>query len=529
MSTNLLVLGIDAANPTLLRRWADEGKLPAIRALIDRGISGLVRGIKGFFIGSTWPSFYTGLNPAGHGFYRIDQLRSGTYDFFRPLDAPNGIGGIPFWKIASDAGRQVAVLDVPLSRLDPDLNGLQIVEWGSHDAVFGFQASSPEVARDLMVKVGAYPMPTDCDRERKTVAEFEEFVKGLEQAAAKKADLTIDVLGRRAWDMLIQVFTESHCVGHQCWHIHDPSHPAHDPQLLEGLGDPLERVYMAIDRAVAAILAKAGSNHVLLVSAHGMSHYRGAQFLLSEILFRLGVTARPSIKPPGSSSGGGRLVAVARRGWGWLPEGVRAAIRPPRSIFAGQHPDQALSHLGVDVYRSRCFAIPNGFPVGGIRLNISGREPYGILSPGREAEVFCAELANDLRAIRDERTGRPLIAEVYRTDDLYSGARRDALPDLLIEWDSAEPIGTLAYANGRHATLRATSSKIGIVEGSNAWGRTGEHIPVGTFVFAGPHVLDCKISEPVSVMDFHPSICKLMGLAAPDVDGKVIDRLIAAA
>ena len=60
---------------------------------MDRGTSGTVRGIRGFFIGSTWPSFYTGLSPAGHGFYRIEQLRSGTYEFFRPLDSPLGVAG----------------------------------------------------------------------------------------------------------------------------------------------------------------------------------------------------------------------------------------------------------------------------------------------------------------------------------------------------------------------------------------------------------------------------------------------------
>src|SRR5882762_9380848 len=71
----LLILGIDAASPDLLRRWAGEGKLPAIRSLLDRGTSGAIRGVEGFFVGSTWPSLYTGLNPAGHGFYRIDQLK----------------------------------------------------------------------------------------------------------------------------------------------------------------------------------------------------------------------------------------------------------------------------------------------------------------------------------------------------------------------------------------------------------------------------------------------------------------------
>ena len=63
--------------------------------------------------------------------------------------------------------------------------------------------------------------------------------------------------------------------------------------MLDILADPLERVYRAIDRAVAAIVERARDTHVLLLSAHGMSAYRGAGFLLPEILYRLGVTVRP--------------------------------------------------------------------------------------------------------------------------------------------------------------------------------------------------------------------------------------------
>ena len=210
-----------------------------------------------------------------------------------------------------------------------------------------------------------------------------------------------------------------------------------------------------------------------------------------------------------------------------LPEVARASVRPLRSIFAGRRlPANPLLHLLVDVHKSRCFPVENGSPVGGIRLNLAGREPLGMLRPGREADDFCEQLAEDLRAISDERTGRPLIAEVYRTDALYGGARRDALPDLLVEWDDAEPIGTLAHAAGRRATVRATSAKIGTVEGSNSYGRTGEHVPLGTFVFAGPRVPVGERSEPVSVMDFHPTICRLLGLADPRVDGTAIDELL---
>jgi predicted AlkP superfamily phosphohydrolase/phosphomutase len=523
MPAKLLILGIDAASPTLLRRWADEGQLPAIRGLMARGASGAVRGVKGFFIGSTWPSFYTGLSPAGHGFYRIEQLKSGTYDFYRPLEVPLGVGGTPFWRLASDAGRRVAVLDVPLTRLDPDLNGLQIVEWGSHDAVFGFRASRPDIARAVLSRVGAYPLPGPCDEVRGTAGDVERFVSGLELAVAKKTELTLDVLEREHWDLFVQVFTEAHCVGHQCWHIHDPAHPAHDPQLRAAVGDPLERVYRAIDRAVAATLDRAGDAHVLLVSPHGMSHYRGAGFLLPDILVRLDVTARA----PERRAGGQRAWAAARAAWRALPEVARSSLRPVQAtIAAWRDADGQLPRLEAHVATGRCFPVPNGSPVGAIRLNLAGREPQGVLEPGTETDAFCEALSGDLRGIIDERTGQSLIADVYRTDALYAGARRAALPDVLVEWAGDVPTGTLAHARGRGATVRARSPRIGVVEGTNAYGRTGEHVPTGTFVFAGPGVAATRREEPVSLMDFHPTLCALMGLPDPNVDGAVIPEFV---
>jgi len=521
MPARLLVLGIDAASPALLSRWAADGKLPAIRSLMDRGTSGSVRGVDGFYIGSTWPSLYTGLNPASHGFYRIVQLKSGSYNFFSPLESPVGVGGVPFWKLASDAGRRVAVLDVPLTRIEPGLNGLQIVEWGGHDAVFGFHASSPEAFDRVMSKVGAYPLPSNCDGHRVTAADFEQFVNALESGAKKKAEVTIDFLGQEHWDLFVQVFTEAHCAGHQCWHIHDAAHPAHDSHVLGAIGDPLERVYRAIDRAVAAIVEQAGDAHILLFCAHGMGPYRGAPFLLAEILFRLGATVRPSAasQPKGPRD---RLVAAARVGWRMLP---RIAQESLRSCARRLVPRGSADRRVADVSKSRCFPVPNGSPVGGIRLNLVGREPQGILQPGPEVDGFCDELTRNLCAIVDERTGRPLIAAVHRTDSLYAGPRRDALPDLLVEWNGDPPTGSVAHAGGRGAKIRATSAKIGTVDGSNSYGRTGEHLPNGMFICAGPGVPRIQRQEPVSLMDLHPTICRLLDLAEPSVDGAVIPEL----
>jgi predicted AlkP superfamily phosphohydrolase/phosphomutase len=524
MPARLLVIGIDAACPALLARWAAQGKLPAIRRLVERGLSGPVQGVEGFYVGSTWPSMYTGLGPASHGFYRIEQLLSGSYDFHRPLDAPGGVGGTPFWKRVSDAGRRVAVLDVPLSRIEPDLNGVQTVEWAGHDAVFGFQASSAEVARRVMSRTGAHPAPSNCDGARQTVADYEAFVSALEAGAGKKGELTVDFLNQEPWDLLVQVFTESHCVGHQCWHIHDPGHPAHDPALLAAIGDPLERVYRAVDRAVGAILAHAGDAHVLLFSAHGMGPYRGARFLLPEILYRLGATLRPGSVPLSFWRARNPARVLADAAWRRLPEGARESLRAWRArTGSGRAQARRAAQVGLSGRLSRCFAVPVAAPAGGIRLNLRGREPDGVLRPGAEAEAFCRQLSDDLCAIVDERDGRPLVAAVHRTDALHAGPRRDSLPDLLVEWNPM-PIGCAGLAGGRGAEIRVRSAKIGTLVGRNEYGRTGEHFPTGRFVCAGPAIAPGG-EATASVTDLAPTICSLLGVPAPGMDGSVIPAL----
>lgn len=525
MPSKLVLLGLDAVEPTLLRRWASDGTLPAIRTLIDRGTSGSVQGVQGF-LGSTWPSFYTGLNPAGHGFHRISQLASGSYGFHRPLDSPAGLGGTPFWKLASDTGRRVAVLDVPLTRLDGSLNGVQIVDWGGHDAISEFETSPPALADEVRRSVGMYPSPRDCNVHGTTAAAFERFVSGLERAVEAKTALTLELLDREEWDLLIQVFTEGHCAGHQCWHLHDPTHPAHDPRTRLAVGDPLERVYRAIDRAMATIAERVGDAQLLLFSAHGMSAHWGASFLLREILYRLGATVHPEAAPPRPNVLE-RLAETARAASAVLPQGARETLRRARSRVPSRASGPAKNvSTWADVGRSRCFAVPNGSPVSSIRLNLVGREPHGVLRPGPEADAYCRELAADLLAIVDERTGGPLISSVDRTDSLYEGARLDALPDLLVTWSDEIATGSLAYADGRGATVRARSPKLGAVEGRNGYIRTGEHLPCGFFVCVGPGIPASARRKLVQLTDFHPTICKLLGLPASTTDGDVVPELV---
>src|SRR5687768_6538286 len=124
----------------------------------------------------------------------------------------------------------------------------------------------------------------------------------------------------------MQVFTEAHCTGHQCWHLHDAGHPGHDPAIAATLGDPLRRIYRAIDAAVGELVAAVGDETpIVIFSAHGMSHWYGAQFLLEATLVRLGVTV-PLPAPPAAALSGS-AVRVARSAWRALSPTVRGRIK----------------------------------------------------------------------------------------------------------------------------------------------------------------------------------------------------------
>jgi predicted AlkP superfamily phosphohydrolase/phosphomutase len=103
-----------------------------------------------------------------------------------------------------------------------------------------------------------------------------------------------------------------------------------------------------------------------------------------------------------------------------------------------------------DWSRTRAFAIPDPF-VGLIRVNLEGREPAGVVAPGAEYEQTVAELEEDLRALRDPRTGDPVIERVARTR-ATDGGPPPRCPDVMATFRGHEP-PLLAIEHPR-ATIR---------------------------------------------------------------------------
>ena len=521
----IALLGFDACDVGIVRDMVTAGKLPTFRRLLASWASARIQNPYGLFVGTLWTSFFTARSAALTGFYCWEAISPVTYE--RRLMTPREIVGRPFWRTLSEAGRRVAVLDVPHTRAEGRVNGLEVVEYGCHDRHFGFHTSPPELGAEILARVGPHPVFTVepyAEREfapddyvhragpLRTPEEERALLRDMLEGLERKRRLSTWLLARGGWDLFLSVFGESHAIGHQCWHHHDPAHARHDAVLACELGDPLEQVYAGLDRALADHLALvSGDSTVLVLLSHGMGpHYDGTH-LLEEILVRIDAADWPRARPTAQ-------FAKAVRSY---LRGRARAMLTPSAAAARRHVRRSLptpcfdGDVGPANRASRRFFLsPNNFVYGGVRINLEGREPAGLVRPGSDFDATCEQLRHDLLALVNVDTGGAVVRTVERTDAHYRRARLDALPDLLIEWNHEAPIETV------------WSPKTGIVHAPYEHWRTGDHRPGGFLLAAGPGIPARADLGEIAIDDLGPAICALLGVRLDGVDGRPAPALV---
>ncbi len=503
----VVVLGFDAAAPGLIRDWA----LPAFARLRADGVTTSTRNPPGLYVGAVWPSLITGTSPSRHGRWCYDQFVPGTYGVRRMTAEDYQVA--PFWMALDRAGKRVAIVDVPKSPIRALGHGLQLADWGTHDPdSLGFRAYPETLARDVQRRYRTEPVGL-CDHYGHDREAVQRLCDRLIERTERRTELCLDLLARERWDLFFAVFTESHCAGHQLWWLHDPTHPEHDPALRRALGDPMERVYRALDRSLARLLAALPTEAtVLVLASHGMGPHYDGSLLLADMLAAMHV------------SGARRdAVSTLQRTWHAAPAALRRVVNPlavRTGLWLGRRRAGAPPGLGSalrtpDPTRMRYFAVPNNDCHGAIRLNVVGREPAGCIQPGRDFDAAIDALGEELSTFVNEDTGRPVVAALHRIETLYPGEPHEALPDVIVDWD-------------RSATIqRVVSTRYGRLARPKVTSRTGDHQPTGLLIARGPGIASGHAIAPIESVDLAPTISSILGLPRPDLDGHPIEAIVA--
>jgi len=427
----VLLIGLDSADSELVEQWMADGTMPNFARLQGRGAFNRLGTTAEVMHVSAWPSLYTGTTPGQHGMYHAYQIRAGEQVIHRT--EPDRCGQPPFWKMLDDAGRKCIIFDAFMNYLLPGFKGQQILEYGTW-TWFGEPGSTPSgLLNDIRRRFGPYPapehsnlvnVPADCLGFRDQLVAGTEIKSRVVQALAQEND----------WDFLFVTFGEPHGAGHYLWHVGDrdfPSHPAQQP--LRDV-NAMRDVYAAIDKAVGGIIDVVdGRTTVLVTSGDGMGPNYSGCHLMPEMLHRMGLFHAGSVgggDSPTKKPKKGLLSTVRQA----IPLELRQSVTRclPRSLRYKL--SMKWVNSGIEWDKSRVFCIPNSNEAY-FRVNLSGREPQGIVQAGTEYEDLLGRLKAELDALKHPRSGMIAAERVTLMDQMYPGPRRADLPDAVISWN----------------------------------------------------------------------------------------------
>lgn len=524
------MIGLDGATFDLIHPWAAAGHLPTLASLVAGGAAGRLRSTVPPMSPPAWSSFLTGVNPGKHGIFDFMERKPGSYEVqfvsSRHRKAPTLAARL------SGAGRRVCVIGVPTTYPVEPVNGVMIS--GFDAPTMNERAIHPAgLYRELRDKVGEYIITPNIMRQVEA-GDTDGAVDALLRSIDRKADIARYLLQREPWDCFLVVFGETDKVVHHFWKHHDPRSPRYAP-LPPGCRhpDPILAVYRHLDGVIRGLAEAApGDSTLLVASDHGTGGTGDKIIYLNRWLASRGVLRFRGLHDgllAGLGARANRFLAATvlgrARKWGTilLPAVVRKGLRYGRGNVAGQL-ESKLRFANIDwgatrAYSEESFNFPN------VWINLRGREPSGIVEPGDEYEQLRERLIAELGAWRDPETGEPVVAGVWRREDLYRGPCTGAAPDLIIAWALDRGFTYLSRpsytARDGRPIARLDPGETGISK--FLLSRSGSHRDDGILILHGPAVRAGVTPADPRITDVAPTVLALLGLPVPaDMDGRVL-------
>jgi predicted AlkP superfamily phosphohydrolase/phosphomutase len=479
----IAVVQFDAASAALLDRLLEEGRLPNLDALRRHGRRVELETPAAHFPASAYQCLYRGVEVGDHGLFYPFQWAAGRQSIrlAAELGAPP-----PVWERLARAGRSTLAID-PYECHRPDLaDGVLVSGWGMRERVVLERWAVPGGSdRPMRRRHGRPPDVTEIFGGQPG-AEVERLRGRLLAAPARVADLAIEQIAERPFDLVWLTFAAPHLGGHRLWGT-----------------SALDDVYAEVDRQLGRVLAALPDDaDVIACSVLGMDVNTSRADMLPGML--------AAVLGEGSRNGGGDSDSGAM----WR---LRAALSGRlRGAVAAAMPDRLALELtarmelrGVDWSTTRAFAHPADNQ-GYVHLNLRGREREGIVDPA-EADELLDLIAAGLADFRDP-DGEPAVASVDRVAGRWEGEAAERLPDLVVSWRPTSAVSTEALHSERFGT---------VCRHGYGSGRTGNHTDGDAWAVLAPATARLREpARPPRVVDVAATVAALTGADASGLAGE---------
>jgi predicted AlkP superfamily phosphohydrolase/phosphomutase len=506
-----LIIGLDGADWRIIEPLLDAGQLPTLKRLVDTGCRGVLNSTIPPHSPPAWASMITGTNPGKHGIFGFTVTDSNYRNI--PVEPMSKLRATPLWRTLNDHGISTGVVNIPILYPPEKVQGYLVCGMLTprNATVFTYPENLSEVIGNPAENwiIGEHLSPGDS---------LEESLGEIKTKTKRQADLVLSMLDKCVTSFLMVVFDGSDKVQHFFWKYCDFAHPGHDPQASKELRDSISAYYRDLDNHLARITERLDSSNIFVVSDHGFTGVSKGfyieQWLLDEGYLHL--------KSPLVSTSSRMLGDLVRGVWqnvarlngirNWLKRGTlsKRLLKKARDSLYDQG---AYSSDNIDWDKTKVFFA--GRTSWALRINLRGRERFGIVSDGEEYANLVHGLKMRLSQVRDPESQRPVISHVYHRDELYSGSQVDQSPDLIL-------------VPGQSYMLQEGFPNF--LFGSSLWhGRdiSGAHRREGIFIASGPDVKKSDTWVDVDILDMVPTVLYLCHIPIPGyIDGKVLTQIV---
>ncbi|MFC1514300.1 alkaline phosphatase family protein [Candidatus Omnitrophota bacterium] len=504
----VVVIGLDGGTFDLILPWIEEGRLPHFKKILSRASSGDLDAGASPQTGICWSTFITGCNLGKHGIYDFYVMdTTGSHNRPKPVsishrDMPS------LWSIISRQNKKVAVFNVPMTYPPEEVNGIMASGFqsppGSNDFTYPLA-----LRKELDQVSGAYSIyPEGVSPETDLIGYLDAAL-----AVTDKQFKAIDhFLAKGDWDLLMYVFQQTDILQHFYWHFMDTTHPLSKEDAR--LKNAIREMYEKVDEHLGEVLERLGEDRCLIMmSDHGVGPgYR--RFWLNNWLMKEGY-----LKLKGGFSGFIKQqlfkmdIAEADLFNFFLKDSFIGKIR---TFFTGKEVQRKnrffykFSDIDWSKTKAYCTAYNQ------LSINLKGREPEGVVSPGDEYQALRDELITKLKAVISPLTDKPMMTEIYKKEDIYWGHQLQSLPDIIYVCDDFKTRSLGGYKIGS-SKIMDTSPYL-----------SGHHRRNGMLILYGePFKPEFKV-EGAKLTDLAPTILFLLGLEIPrDMDGRILKEAFA--
>lgn len=492
----VLVIGLDGATFTVLNPLMRSGYLPNLSAMIESGVHGVLQSTMPPFSASAWASFMTGKNPGKHGLF--DFRTPVMINSLRPFTNATSIRSRTLWRLLSDGGKKVGVINVPMTYPPEEVNGFMI--GGIFTSSIQHKCFYPvELSQKIFNAIGDYKPEPDWDKYREDGSRnvgYDVILKLLNDVTClsqKRGEAALFLLQEFDWDFFMIVFTSVDRVQHFAWKYLDPSHHHYQAEAAKRYAESLAGYYSGLDRIIGDLTQVAGEDvHVIVLSDHGFGpQYK--KFYINKWLVELGFLKLLETKTRWRRYLRRFDIARIRK---LMPPSLGKKVRTNFTVFNCIDWPYTKAYGGTSSEQ-------------GIFINVKGREPFGIVRPGSEYREVVDKICEKLDRLVDPDTGGKVVTKIFHRDDLYWGPYVDFGPDIVFE---LKDMTYLPKENIGQYHLFETSGF-----------ESGSHRREGILIMNGPHFKRGLEYKGASILDLAPTTLYFLGLPIDrDMDGKVL-------